>query len=306
MFLFLLFQGTVKSINTDLGYFEIEENIKVHMSVVVAQGKMEKLPSVGSVVSFTKAHKFESSYVICRFSNMEGDFQVDCPLNPFLNLVNRYRLGSSDIIKFHEIIKLFEKNFTRVDPALKDEILLSLLQNLITLTIEKGCLTLGRESCMNCIISKAILITTKNCKHVEINSNKYKDFPYWNFGVHPSDRNTLLFGYLEMQPIYGFYLIKDSLYQIVCIIITDNCNKTDIEVSQLQNCYVLIEKFTVVTEIFNESGAPNVEYIIAKADDIYAIHSTPTSNSNFGVKSDDISYSNVISFVILKKSTVSN
>lgn len=275
------------------------------MSVILAQGKMQKLPILGSRVMFKNGHKFGSTYVVCKSSVMEGSFENHCPPNLFLSLVSRYKLGSSDIIKFEEMTNNIEKNFIRLDGTLKEHMLLSLLQNLIIITIDKGYILLGRENCSNCIISKVTLTTAKNCKHVEIKSNKYIDFPYWSFGMHPSNRKTMLFGYLEIQPVYGFYLIRDRLYQMVCIIITDDCNKTDIEVSQLQNSYVLIEKYNVITEIFNDNETPNIEYIVAKADDIYVIHSTTQNNNIFGVKSEETEYANVISFVILKKSTVS-
>lgn len=304
-FLYTFFQGTVTAVNTTFACFILDSTIKVHMGIALAQGKIKKLPLIGSKILIKHVHKFNSTYVACESSIMEGYFQTECPWNSFLNLINTFKLAPDDIIKFEEISKEIEKNFTNLVIELKNEILLSLLQNLISLIIDKEHKTLKKDNYNNRIIYKVSLTTVSACRYVEINSNKYAAFPYWSFGSHPSEKNKMLFGYLEIHPVYGFYMVNDNEYNLVCVVITADCKKTVSEISQLHNSYILIEKYIVMTEIFREIEVLNVEYIIAKVDDIHVIHSRNGSSNIFGMKSDKMEFPNVISFKLLKKSTVS-
>ncbi|KAJ8909567.1 hypothetical protein NQ315_015557 [Exocentrus adspersus] len=294
-----LVQGTVTSINHPLAYLVIDDKIIVQMGVRLAQDNSQMLPLLGSKILVEKAYGCGLNYVLCKCSRLEGVFTTFCPQNDFLDLIRLYDLNVAHLFKFEEVREVLQKNFTDVQ-EIKMDILLSLFQNIIH-TVDKEEINHNKgNNCCGYPAPVFSLITVSTCKHVEIKSSKYLDFPYWSFGVHPSKKNVMLFGWLEIHPIYGFYMITDSHYKIVCII-TESSTKTDVKLSQFADNYVLIKKYTVVTEVFSEECIPGIEYMVASADDIHIVHSVKKDIDTFENASN--SY-DVTSFVVLKKGTI--
>ncbi|KAJ8927167.1 hypothetical protein NQ314_020443 [Rhamnusium bicolor] len=258
-------------------FFEVDSCIKVHMSILMSQNELQALPSIGSKVIIKNAHKITSSYFACKSSVLMGDFSLYRKEDTFLKLVKNHKLGIKDLIKMEGIVNLVEYNFKNLEPNLKIKLINSILENIIYLSSNK---TYQDDICLNKSISQFDIITVNSCKYVEIQSNKFNNFPYWSFGIHSNPKNgTLLFGHLVIQPIYGFLLLKDSHYQIVCVIYNTNSEKF----RQIQDSYVLIQKYKIITEIYQENNVPNVEYLLIDLDDINIIYTVKyTDNCLFG------------------------
>lgn len=272
---------------------------KIHCAILLSQKTSQKFPTIGSDVSIKNAHKRGSTFVLCSESYLDSDIYATISLGEFVDFVKKHGLGASDIIKTDEIMKML-LNFTDMSDLLRQKLCLRIFTSMLELTsqVEKD-----QHQCLCTSVSHFNVISVNSCQSVDIKkSDKYKNFPYWSFGVQSKkNKNVLLFGHLQLQPVYGLLLIIDSQYNIPCIIL----NKSGKSITSLVNTYVLIKNYKICSEIFSEN-VPNLEYIMVELDDIIFIERNDSNIEEIMKPVIPVEqYKNVICFDLIKKSTVS-
>lgn len=254
--------------------------------MIIAENSKVGLPVIGSNVTVENACSNGSAFIGTSKSVLIGEF-CDHQFSPgFLHLVKTLKLGSEEIFLIDRVLNLLDKNFHKLPYDTKYELIISLCNHLYRQNVE------SREKS---------IISISNCRHVELKRN-YEGFPNWSFGVHPKvTRNTMLLGYLMVQPLYGVLLLKDSNYGMPCII----CNITEEDVLPLIDSYVLISNYTVITEVYKDCDS--FEYILVKLEAVKFLLRPETIVPPLLSELDTIEeqkYQNCLTFSLIGKSEV--
>nr|XP_023022155.1 uncharacterized protein LOC111510464 isoform X1 [Leptinotarsa decemlineata] len=295
------YEGVVTHVNEAFAYIILNNQTKVHLSLLLLNNPSLSLPQVGARISFKNAHKISSTYVPCTTSELKGVPVEKFQPNAFVKFVESHRLGAQDLVTIGAVIGLLENNFQDLGPEIRETIVLSLLKILLRLF---SIPTKADHVCLNKHISHLDLICINSCRHVEIQSSKYREFPHWSFGVHPKPRkHSLLFGLVILQDLYGFLMLKDSLYQVVCIF----TNATPENIQSIVDSYVLIRNYKLITEIYKESDVPNLECILVDFQDVVKVFSSQKNEVSlyyFNSSAKRLKYNYSLEFQLVKKSMI--
>ncbi|KAJ8983095.1 hypothetical protein NQ317_007138 [Molorchus minor] len=113
---------------------------------------------------------------------------------------------------------------------------------------------------------------------------------------------TLLFGHIQIKSSFGFLMLSDSDYLMPCII----NNATPEQIHMLEDSYILIKHYRVITEIFQESSVANLEYLFMNFSDIVIIKTNLQKHINdlYGqVKPNERVFKQELCFQLIRKST---
>ncbi|XP_072380188.1 uncharacterized protein [Diabrotica undecimpunctata] len=292
-------EGVVTKVDPYYGYLELDKKYKIHLSILKIYDIKIKLPRLHSKIIATNLHISSLTCVACENSKIKGDLTVDFKANSFTHLIKKYSLGVADLLMIDRTLEMLKKSFIFKSDQEQIEILLVLLETVIKPEYNDN--ELNSHICLNNWISDIDIIPINRCKYVEIISDKYHDFPVWSFGVHYGlKKNSLLFGFLYVDPQYGFLMMKDNLHKMVCII-TNQSGSTD----KFADSFVILTKYKVVTEIFKDSRVPNLEYLIVDFKDINILSTESKSKKLYGqIEPSSDGFKNAWEFGILRKSTV--
>lgn len=279
------------------GYIEVDNKFTIYLGVLKGYNETLNLPVIGTKIKATNLHKYATSYVACGTTVLKGDFSIEYQPNFLTHLIKKYELGVSDLIVVNKILKLLQTNLTFQNNEIQELVTGCLFETLIKMQ-EK--VPQAKEPCLNNVISHLDVMSISSCRFVEVETEKFTDFPTWTFGVHSKiKRNSLLFGFMFINHHYGFLMLKDAFHKILCIVTNKESN-----IDHFENSYVLIKYYTVITEVFKESKVPNLEYLIVKSRDIVVVHSLER-NILFGKNPPVTEFKYKKDFILYRKSTVS-
>uniref|UniRef100_A0A6P7FB73 Uncharacterized protein LOC114326514 n=1 Tax=Diabrotica virgifera virgifera TaxID=50390 RepID=A0A6P7FB73_DIAVI len=292
-------EGVVTKVDPYYGYFELDKKYKIHLSILKIYHTKIDLPRLNSRVVVTNLHVSSLTCVACQNTKIKGDLTVDFEPNSFTHLIKKYSLGVADLLMIDRTLEMLEKSFIFTSDQEQIQMLLVLLETVIKRKYNVN--ELSSHICLNNWISHIDIIPINRCKYVEITSDKYHDFPVWSFGVHYGPKNnSLLCGFLYIDPQYGFLMIKDNFHKMVCII-TNQLGSTD----KFTDSFVILTKYTVVNEIFKGSRVPNLEYLIVDFKDVIILNTESKSKKLYGaIEPSSDGFQKAWEFSILRKSTV--
>lgn len=115
--------------------------------------------------------------------------------------------------------------------------------------------------------SSFIFKTILNCQFINAKVSSCDKMPYWSFGCHPSKQNEILLGFFTILKEYGLVLLKDTRYEILCIVKKGNREK----LLEFVDKFVFITNFVVFTETVKNYNI-GIDYILCDINDIHAIN----------------------------------
>ncbi|KAG5864479.1 hypothetical protein JTB14_004542 [Gonioctena quinquepunctata] len=86
----LEYDGVVTKVDPMFAFIELDHHTRVHMSIFIIDNHLLNFPKVGSKFSIGKAHKYNSTYILCDTSYMKGDFteHVESLFYKFIKVIN--------------------------------------------------------------------------------------------------------------------------------------------------------------------------------------------------------------------------
>lgn len=260
-----------------------------------------QLPISGSKFNFCHVaakhltrEPFEDEWIISLCHKLSPK-DLKCPNSSennsdLLRIILKYRLSSGDLLL---IIKMFESVKSKVPPEISlEKFILTYIESVLQ---DREYSRLDFPGCdNNKQLPKITLSTVSQLKQVQVTGNFYKDFPYWSFGTRWNFRHELLIGEMFVHPKLGTICFKDLESTAGCVIIK---NYTD-DLRDFLDKYVYVEKFCIVSEIFNPNTKYNLEYFVMDFKHIKVL--------DFKRKRDESSHhlKFKMSFVLINKSNV--
>lgn len=313
-FVKLVFQGIVTSTNEEFLTFELNNTVTVYI-VHLAATKVEELvfPDVNDRVKLYNTHRSDlSSIILCEKSRMiveNKKCKPELECNFLLNLLRMHELGIKDVkkimqtsFKMKETIGKFLVSVNRVISNLIQEYLSC---NTISETmIEEN--TYNGQFCDNHLLQEFSILTVSDCRYVDPITKQNKKIPYWSFGSHSKKQSgELLIGFLYICPVDGVLVLSDSRHKILLILLGSTNNK---RLRALINTVVVLQNYTVFTEIFNEPVG-NSECILCDKYDISSLKEFCKERNCrkhiFEQLPAEMNFTNKIKFLLLNQTPVS-
>ncbi|XP_057654584.1 uncharacterized protein LOC130892906 isoform X1 [Diorhabda carinulata] len=287
-------KGLVTKVDSFYGYFEVDDKYRIYLCLLKNSNDEIKLPQLYSMSESKKLHKSLNTFVACSSSTVMSKSKNITKSNYFTNLIKTNKLGAADVFIVDRALRIFEKNFSFENDITGKKVFSNLVETIIELNVSPG--EIHNQRCLNKCLTNFSISSINSCKHVEINSSKYNDFPPWSFGVHKKPKtDNYLFGFVYVDPQYGFLMLKDNFHKIVCIF---HGNEDIVE-----NSFVLIKNYKIISEIYKEKKIPNLEYLLAHSEDVIIVHNNKKHLEMYGhVLPKKFKYT--MDFIIIRKSTL--
>lgn len=251
---------------------------------------LPSLPHLGDRIKVSRETlQSENTWVVQKASEISGKLKNKCSVSPFMKFLRERNLKSCHILALDQWIAMLSKQFPKVKDTVFQTIIFTLLKKFGDCSCEAD--------------SKHVeIVTASFLRFVDIENKNYSKFPPWSFGIHRQEnKNKYLFGYLEISSIYGFVTLSDETYQLVC----GYTNKENRDISEVATSYVVIKKYMIITEIYSEKNAKNIEFLFFDLQDVQKIHSIKVFPTHFpNAEPPMIHYNFNVSFTVLKKANV--
>lgn len=281
-----------------------------HFASTLSQFSM---PSLKDKVTLHNGHldKTKNSLVLCEKSSLFFENEMNTPLNPqdhfLIILLKRYRLGTEDLKQVKSMLWSVYRlgTLTQLDPI---DFIIGLISLYNCVLDENNIMERERgrlHSCHNNILKDFSIVTVSDCWYADDVVNIERQ-PYWTFGCHSKYKQSdRLLGLLCVCPQHGILKLKNTK-QYMFLIVTGNTAVRDIR-RFLLNRVVLIEKYTVFTEIFNY-GIRSMHLLMCDISDIIQIDrvSRPAFSRQylFDQYPNGRTHTIHLKFMLLNKSTV--
>lgn len=271
--------GIVAGINQTLCSFTLctyQDKI-VYAGLYLLNNPEESLPKVGEEVTIKFYHRnlrrTTSAIFLCKHSKVICNKKTplslqDCRLIKYLQ---DYSMGIPDLQTVHDMYVALTENFKEKKYGADEDLIFEIIDKF----------SHKREQFSNrCDSNNIPNITLKpvsEFKNIDI-ENKTKDFCYWNFGVQCYGESfTFLIGHFHIERRYGLPCLTDSNWLQCCLISAKNCEDLD----QISNKMILVNKFHVFSEIFQDIRAIDLEYFHFSLDDVIVLNAAAGNKETF-------------------------
>lgn len=212
------------------------------------------LPQIGGGVNIKHAH-YEAPppwfmdqqpkiYYLCSQSVLECEETTN---GTFLALLNLIRKRDLNLERFKGFLQMIKSEFTLVCKENVEEFACRVYE-----TLPGG---------------DFVFKTPSLCQYVNSKVGGEPKGPYWSFGCHPNCENEVLLGKFTIFKEYGLCMLNDFQYKIVCVLKGVDGGR---DLSELADKFVVITKFVVFTEIFQDYNS-GIDYLVCDLADVFVV-----------------------------------
>ncbi|KAF7269140.1 hypothetical protein GWI33_017810 [Rhynchophorus ferrugineus] len=266
-----IIKGTVTKIQFSLLYFEIDDKFRIYIDLTKNEGVFPKLADKVEIVDPIAFHGPSYTAVIGPLTNSQFPSVMKLTNSTDIDFYNFLRTNNCNEHLLMSIDKILRK-FNYVSN--------STMQKMIKLIF--GHLTRNNKN--NCSNFENINIKVPtDLDYVNKDSRNYSFLKFsdmFHYGVFPSQsvykancNSDLLFGYIEFDFHYGWFILKDPINQIPLLFYENIVDPA------ILDSYVVINKWLVFTEIFEEDSVNTLSYILIKSSDISIVQKMEREHS---------------------------